>query len=189
MFRQSWLSEHHPASSKGKDILCSSFRDEQRGRRSGRCKGKAMQVIMPSFTDKQRVYFIFEAMRFGRHNKLSIPCCYPSSLAPVYQHCKSAHLDVKPSPYEWAIHLLTECRQSMWNVERLDTASVRDSSMQLKCEEHINHGIKWLHPNSSNACPLLWGRVALSPAPNPMEELVFGPCRKQRWRWPAGSLS
>lgn len=108
---------------------------------------------MPSFTDKHRAHFILESMRFARHNKLPSPCCYPSSLAPVYQHCKSAYLDVKHSPHEWAIHLPPLHRQSMWNVGRLDTARVRDSAMQLKCEEHINHGFKWLHPSSSHR----WG--------------------------------
>lgn len=72
-----------------------------------------MHVKTPSFTDKHREHFIFEPVRFGRHNKLSSPCCYPSSLAPVYRHCKAAYLDVKHSPYEQAIHLLTPRRQSM----------------------------------------------------------------------------
>lgn len=128
-------------------------------------------------------------MRFGRHNKLPSACCYPSSLAPVYQHCKSAYLDVKHSPYEWAIHLLTLRRQSMWNVERLDTARVRDSSMQLKCEEHINHGFKWIHPNSRHARPP-------PPRQGGLGGVVTGPesdggagvwtvAWAQRWRWPA----
>lgn len=117
-------------------------------RSAGRFKQKAMRVRMPSFTDKHRMHFILESMRFGRHNKSPSPCCYPSSLAPAYQHCKSAYLDGKHSPHEWAIHLLTLRRQSMRNVGRLDTARVRDSSMQLKCEERINHRSKRLHPSS-----------------------------------------
>lgn len=148
---------------------------------------------MPLFAGKCRVHFNFEPMRFSKYNKLLSLCSYPSTLAPFYQRCMSAYLDVKHSPYEWAIHLLTLHRQSMWNVERLDAARVRDSLMQLKCEEHINPEFKWLHPNSCHIQPPpprqggLCG-VVTSPESDGRAG-VWSVAWAQRWRCPGYSLS
>lgn len=118
---------------------------------------------------KHRAHFIFESMRFGRH-KLPIPA------AILHLLLQSINI-VSQSIWVWSSPHLNGpfiFWQSMWNVERLHTARVRDSLMQLKRGEHINPGFKLHHPKSCHTG---------HPPPTGWAQHLWNQPRIQRRRW------